>query len=128
MSKEVLLIFQDCPYCKPREKWGERQMKLAADNNIVVKETKYNFPGAQALIDKAHNHGIMTLPFFTDGVKFGQDLSLFIKKQVPEPKPEETIELAKAEKVTAPTVAKRSTRKKVAEIMETQTDEDNGQN
>ena len=126
MSKEVLLIFQDCPYCKPREKWGERQMKLAADHNIAVKETKYNSPGAAGLIEKAHNHGIMTLPFFTDGVKFGQDLSLFIPKRVQAPKSEENLSEEKAEKVT--TTAKRSTRKKVAEIMETEEDEVNGQN
>lgn len=124
MSKEVSLIFQDCPYCKPREKWGERQMQLAKDHNIVVRETKYNFPGAKGLIEKAHNHGIMTLPFFTDGVTFGYDLSLFIKAQVPDPKPEEKMETEKAEKAT--TTAKRSTRKKVAEIMETEKDEDNG--
>lgn len=116
MSKEVLLIFQDCPYCKPREEWGKRQMELAKEHSIVVRETKYNFPGAGDLIKKAQNHGLSTLPFFTDGKTFSYDLSSFIQKQVPRPKPEEEMEPAKGEVVT--TAAKRVSRKKVAEKAE----------
>lgn len=116
MSKEVLLIFQDCPYCKPREEWGKRQMKLAEENNIVVRETKYNFPGAADLINKAQNHGLSALPFFTDGKTFSYDLSSFIQKPVSQPKPGEEMEPAKGETVT--TTDKRASRRKVTEKAE----------
>lgn len=126
MSKEVSLIFQDCPYCKPREEWGARQMKLAKEHNIVVHETKYNFPGAKGLINKAKNHGISTMPFFTDGVTFGFDLSIFIPSKVESPKPEEKMDANKAE-TTAKVTAKRVSSKKATKEAEVQTDEDNGQ-
>lgn len=116
MSKEVLLIFQDCPYCKPREEWGKRQMELAKEHSIVVRETKYNFPGAKGLIEKAKNHGLSMLPFFTDGKTFSYDLSAFITKVVSHPTPEEEMEPAKGEVVTI--AAKRVSRKKVTEKVE----------
>lgn len=118
MSKEVLLIYQDCPYCKPREEWGKRQMKLAADHNIVVQETKYNFPGAAGLINMAINQGISTLPFFTDGKVFSYDLSSFIGKEVSKPKPEEKMDDSKGEVVTIAATTKRTSRKKATEEVE----------
>lgn len=120
MSKEVLLIFQDCPYCEPRKKWGERQMQLAKEHNIVVRETKYNFPGAKGLIQKALNYGLSTMPFFTDGKMFSYDLSSFIPTPVPAPEPEEKMNADKAEKAT--TIAKRTSRKKTTEEAKTNGD------
>lgn len=123
MSKEVLLIFQDCPYCKPREEWGKRQMQLAKDHNIVVRETKYNFPGAKGLIQKALNHGLSTMPFYTDGKMFSYDLSSFIPTPVPAPEPDEKMDADKAEKATTAekvaAVTKRVSRKKTTEEVET---------
>lgn len=126
MSKEVLLIFQDCPYCKPREEWGKRQMQLAKDHDIVVRETKYNFPGAKGLIKKALNHGLSNMPFFTDGKTFSYDLSSFIPAQVPAPEPAEKMNADKAEKATTAAkvsaTAKRVSRKKATEEVETNGD------
>lgn len=112
MSKEVLLIFQDCPYCAPREKWGKRQMELAEKHNIVVREARYDMVGVDGLIQKAHNMGISTLPFFTDGKTFGFDLSIFVKAPVDKSVPKETVETAKAVDVAT---TKRTSRKKTTE-------------
>lgn len=107
MSKEVLLIFQDCPYCKPREEWGKRQTEFAAKNGIKVVPTHFTAPGAKGLIVKARSHGFETMPFFTDGKTFSMELSDFVKgakKSQPE--------TAKEEERSEEATAKRSARKK----------------
>lgn len=86
MSKEVLLIYQDCPYCHDNEKWGAKQEELARQNGITIRKIRYNFPGAKGLINKGKNNGAATLPFFTDGETFGYSIKLFIKPQTVKPK------------------------------------------
>lgn len=107
MTKQVLLIYQDCPYCEPRTKWGERQMRLAKDYGIKVVETPYNAKGAQGLILEAQSHGTNALPFFTDGEKFGYDLTQFVKAR------EEDLPTAE-DKANAPKAATRKARAKKA--------------
>lgn len=78
MSREVLLIYQDCPYYGAREEWGKQQMEVAEKNDITVRETYYTFPGAKELILEAVSHGIKGTPFYTDGVIFSRELVDFL--------------------------------------------------
>lgn len=108
MTKEVLLIYQDCPYCEPRTEWGKRQMKLAKDYEIKVVETPYNAVGAKGLILEAQSHGANALPFFTDGVKFAYDLSEFVEvREADKPTAEDKAAAPKA--VSKKTRAKKQT-------------------
>lgn len=78
MSKEVFLIYQDCPYCPPREKWGEEQSQVAKEHGIKVLPTHFSTLGAKGLIEKAVNRGVSALPFFSDGVSFSYNLIDFV--------------------------------------------------
>lgn len=104
MSKEVSLIFQDCPYCAPREEWGKRQTEFAKNNGIKVVETHFKLPGVKGLILEARSHGIETMPFFTDGKIFSMELSDFVssphKSQEKTPDESERAEVATAKRAT----------------------------
>lgn len=115
MSKEVLLIFQDCPYCEPREEWGKRQTEFAKKNGIKVVETHFTVPGAKGLIIEARSHGIEAMPFFTDGKTFSMELSDFVggvKKSQPET-PEES---EHAKTVTLKRAVRKKKLSKTAEV------------
>lgn len=80
MSKKVLLLFQDCIYCKPHERWMQRQANLAKEHNIEIVETPFTVPGAKELIKEADRKGFESLPFFTDGLgKFSRNLADFLE-------------------------------------------------
>lgn len=118
MAKEVLLVYQDCPYCEPRAEWGKRQMKLAVDYGIKVKEAPFYALGVAGLIKKAKAHGVGALPFFTDGKKFAYDLTAFVRVR-------EEDKLTGEDKAVEPkaTVKKTRAKKQLAEIEEKTQDE-----
>lgn len=97
MSKEVFLIYQDCPYCHPREKWGEEQSRVASEYHIKVLPTHFSTPGAKGLIEKAANRGVSTLPFFTDGVSFSYNLIDFVNQDTRPSSEKRSRKKAKAE-------------------------------
>lgn len=78
MTKEVTLVFQDCPYCAPREEWGKEQTRIAKENGIKVNPAHFSAPGVKGLILKAQSRGVSALPFFTDGEKFSYNLRDFV--------------------------------------------------
>lgn len=81
MSKEVLLVFQDCPYCAPREEWGKAQMEIARTHGIKVREVHFTVIGVKGLIQKAKSSGVDALPFFTDGKRFSYNLKDFVSSK-----------------------------------------------
>lgn len=81
MSKEILLVYQDCPYCAPREEWGKAQKEIARKNGFRIKEVPFDTLGVQGVIDKAKVHGVNQLPFFTDMDRFTYNLADFVKKK-----------------------------------------------
>lgn len=111
MSKEVLLIFQDCPFCGDREEWGRQQTKIANDNGIIIKETSYKLPGVKGIIQNAISRGVDLMPFFTDGEKYSYNLQDFVENPVV---PEDAVE------ETAPATIKAKKRKAKAVKEETE--------
>ncbi len=117
MSKEVLLVFQDCPYCAPREAWGKEQTKVAQENGIKVLPTHFNTPGAKGLILKAESRGVDAMPFFTDGERFSYNLIDFVDGKPKDSKTEEAAE-------PKPSRAKAKTAKAVKEEADGDNQED----
>lgn len=111
MSKEVFLVFQDCPYCAPREKWGEEQKRVAAENSIHVVPTHFNTPGVDGLITKAMSRGINSLPFFTDGERFSYNLIDFTNRKPKAAKQEDAPAEAPQETKTEVATSKKTRRK-----------------
>lgn len=79
MSKGIYLVFQDCFTCEDRKGWFDSQSKIAAANQIEIDTLPFYQRSAKKLIWGAHEAGI-SLPFFTDGKKFSQNLEDFVKK------------------------------------------------
>lgn len=81
MNKQILLIYQDCPDCNERGEWFREQQELAEKNHLQILPMPYNQPGIKEIILKAQEEGLeKTLLFYTDGNKFGNDISEFVRK------------------------------------------------
>lgn len=85
MPKEVMLVFQDCPFCAPREDWARKQKEIAKRNGIKIVPASFNAPGIKGLILKAKSRGVEAVPFFTDGSKFSYSLEDFVGGKVATP-------------------------------------------
>lgn len=78
MAKEILLVFQDCYDCGISKEWYQKQLKKAAELQIVLRPVPHTAVGAKGLILKANRRGAGKLPFLTDGNnKFGYSVSRF---------------------------------------------------
>ena len=81
MTKEVLLIFQDCYDCGTSKEWYQKQATKAANLGIKINPMPFNAPGAKKLILKAKKHAADRMPFLTDANnKFGYDVAKFVPK------------------------------------------------
>lgn len=75
MTKEVLLVFQDCVFgaCTNQS----AQAAEAAKKGITLRLTPFSAPGAKVLILEAKSRGVGRLPFYTDRKKFSYNLDDF---------------------------------------------------
>lgn len=80
MSKEILLVYQDCYNCDANKSWYERAVKIAQDGGLNIVPTPHNMLGVKGIILKAAAKGCEKLPFFTDGKKFSYDIAKFVEK------------------------------------------------
>lgn len=85
MSKELLLVFQDCYDCGVYEDWYQKLSTESKKHDIVIEPTPYNTPGAKKLILAADKQGV-NQPFLTDTVKFSKSISDFVEDPQPKPK------------------------------------------
>ena len=80
MSKEIICVYQDCALCGDR---GKKIKKLIFDKHLNVRKVSFVTDEGKNLIHEAvFNHGIGSMPFFTDGEKFSYDLEDFVVKRV----------------------------------------------
>ncbi|MBQ3306423.1 hypothetical protein IJH02_03250 [Candidatus Saccharibacteria bacterium] len=115
MSREILLLYQDCPMCGVHAAWGAKQMEIAKKNKLVFREVSFITPEAikARYMQNAVKKGIRSYPFFTDGVKFSRSLADFIEEKPSAPqKPAKSVK--KSTKKAAQ--SKKSTRKNKTEV------------
>lgn len=78
MAKELICVYQDCPLCGDR---GKKLKKLILDKKLNVRKVSFASEEGKDLIHEAvFNHGIGTMPFFTDGEKFVTNIEELIAK------------------------------------------------
>lgn len=78
MGKEIVCVYQDCILCGDR---GKKLKKIAIDANLNVRKVSFASEEGKNLIhDAVFNHGIGSMPFFTDGEKFSYNLEDFVGK------------------------------------------------
>lgn len=75
MSKEVIAVYQDCVLCGDK---GRKKIAEFAKRGILVRKVGFTTEEGKELIHKAvFEHGIGSMPFFTDGEKFSTSLDDF---------------------------------------------------
>ena len=90
MSKEFILVYQDCPMCGSRKWWGEKQISFAKARKATIRKVSFVSSEGQKYCFEALQAGKASMPFFTDGEgHFGKDYQLTItfgRKLVVKPK------------------------------------------
>lgn len=78
MSKEIICVYQDCAMCGDR---GKKLKQFVETNGLNVRKVSFASEEGKELIYQAMtDHGIKKMPFFTDGKKFSENISDFVKK------------------------------------------------
>lgn len=83
MAKKIYLVYQDCPMCGARKKWGEEQTKIADTHGLEIVKAGFTSPFVREnkLCSKALSAGVHAMPFFTDGgEKFAESIEAFVPK------------------------------------------------
>lgn len=102
MSKEIMIVYQDCPTCGARKEWGEKTIKAALNAKAFVRKVSFVTREGEQLIAKAVENGITRLPFVTDGKTFAYDVkSLLEAESEPQTSKKETKTTRKIKKVKA---------------------------
>lgn len=106
MSKEIIVVFQDCVLCGSK---GKRKVAEYAEQGIYLRKVGFSTPEGKDLIHKAvMKHKIGSMPFFTDGECFDVSIPGLLAKIA---KREEKV----VEKPKKTTKRKRKSTKKVKE-------------
>lgn len=78
-NKEILCVYQDCPMCGDR---GKKLKKLIFDKKLNVRKISFASDEGRDLCHKAvFEHKIGTMPFFTDGERFVNNIEELLKPQ-----------------------------------------------
>lgn len=78
MAKEIICVYQDCVLCGDK---GKKLKQFAENKNINIRKVSFASEEGKDLIHEAvFENGVKTMPFFTDGKKFSNDIEDFIKK------------------------------------------------
>lgn len=78
MSKEIIMVYQDCVLCGDR---GKKLKQFIADKGLEVRKVSFASPEGEELCHQAvFEHGIGKMPFFTDGKKFSSDIKEILKR------------------------------------------------
>ena len=86
MANEIICVYQDCPLCGDK---GKELKKLIFIKKLNVRKVSFASEEGKELVHEAvFKHKIGSMPFFTDGKKFSNDLKDFtvrpkkVKKEV----------------------------------------------
>lgn len=76
MTKELICVYQDCPMCGDK---GKKLKKIILEKNLNVKKVSFASDEGKDLCHKAvFEHGIKTMPFYTDGKKFSTNIEMLV--------------------------------------------------
>ena len=102
MTKEIMIVYQDCPTCGARKEWGEETIKTALNAKAFVRKVSFVTREGEKLIAKAVENGITRLPFVTDGITFAYDVkSVLEAESEPQASKKEAKTTKKSKKVKA---------------------------
>lgn len=77
-TDEIICVYQDCAMCGDR---GRKLKKIIIDNKLNIRKVSFASDEGKNLIHEAViNHGIGSMPFFTNGEKYSYNLEDFVEK------------------------------------------------
>ena len=77
MAKELICVYQDCPMCGDK---GKKLKKIILEKNLDVRKVSFASNEGKDLCHKAvFEHKIKTMPFYTDGKKFSNNVEDLLK-------------------------------------------------
>lgn len=86
-ANTIQLVYQDCPMCGRRREWGDKQLEVASREGVEIVKVPFAQVGAGELIWAACRAGV-SLPFFTDGKHFANNLDELLANMAPKKKPQ----------------------------------------
>ena len=99
----IICVYQDCPMCGDR---GKKLQSFAATHRLQIRKVSFACAEGQELIARAvYDHKIGKMPFYTDGVKFSNNIEDFVAPAVKPPK--------KAKRTKSSSSRKRKAKKEV---------------
>ena len=81
MTKEFIIVYQDCPTCGARKEWGEKTIAAALNAHAIIRKVSFVTREGEALALKAIVNGITRYPFVTDGKTFAYDIKTLIEAE-----------------------------------------------
>lgn len=85
MSKEIIIVYQDCFMCGSRENWSAKAKHVADEAEkagIPYRKLSFATMEGQDHCAKAVENGIKTMPFFTDGKIYAQDYETLLEAEL----------------------------------------------
>ena len=84
MSKEIIIVYQDCFMCGSRENWSEKAKHVADEAEkagIPYRKLSFATCEGQDHCAKAIENGVKTMPFYTDGKIYASDIETLIQAE-----------------------------------------------
>ncbi len=81
MTKEFIIVYQDCPTCGRRKEWGEKTIAKALKAKANIRKVSFVTREGEALAMKAIENGITRYPFITDGITFAYDIEKLLEAE-----------------------------------------------
>lgn len=81
MTKEIIIVYQDCPTCGARKEWGEKTIAFASKAGLPVRKVSFVTREGEQLIWNAVQNGVTRLPFVTDGKSYAYDIETLLEAQ-----------------------------------------------
>ena len=84
MSKEIIIVYQDCFMCGSRETWSEKAKHVADEAEkagIPYRKLSFATCEGQDHCAKAIENGVKTMPFYTDGKIYTSNIETLIQAE-----------------------------------------------
>lgn len=84
MSKEIVIVYQDCFMCGSRENWSDKAKKAAEQlekAGATFRKLSFASIEGQQHCAKAIEAGVGAMPFYTDGKIYASDLETLLEAE-----------------------------------------------
>ena len=81
MSKEIIIVYQDCFTCGSKQNWGEKTIEAIVNAGASYRKVSFASVEGQSHCMNAIKNGIVTFPFVTDGKTYAKDVESVLQAE-----------------------------------------------